>query len=192
MHFHKIVLYFLITVILSGCSSNSTDPIQIESEEMIRISGALNKSFFTFETQYTCQSVIKTWDIGKTLFLSIKARNISNTENEQVSMNFYIPLDSDELPMQGKYYSTELSDNFSGVSYKNQWNNKSSSQYRFETGMARIFIEEINNGNLIGKFSLSARQSYGQRTLNGQVENVNLANEGKITVYGKIDVELDL
>jgi hypothetical protein len=190
MHFYKIILYFLITVILSGCSSNSIEPIQIDSEEMIRISGALNKSFFTAETQYTCQGIIKEWDIGNTLFLSVKAKNNSAKESQQISMNFYIPLDSNEIPVQGKYYSNDLSDNFSGVSYKSQWNNNSSSQYRFETGLVRLVIEESSNNHLIGKFSLSAQQSYGQRILNSQVENIKLANEGKITVSGIIDVNL--
>ena len=188
MQLYKIILFFSITVVLSGCSSNTTESIQIESEELIRISGALNKSFYTFETQFDCQGIIKSWDIGNTLFLSVKAINISNNENEQVSMNFYIPLDSDEMPVQGKYYSHELSDNFCGVSYKSYWNNNSSSKYRFETGLVRIFIEENSGGQLVGKFSLSAKQSYGQRTLNGQVEDIKLANQGKITVSGLIDV----
>lgn len=192
MQFYKIVLFFSITVILSGCSSNSIEPIQIDSEEMIRISGILNKSFYTFETQYNCQGIIKDWNIGRTLFLSVKAKNISGNENQQISMNFYIPLKSDEMPVQGKYYSHLLADNFSGVSFKNQWNSNSFSKYRFETGVVRIVIEESENNHLIGKFSLSANQSYGQRILNGQVEDIKLTNQGKITVSGKIDVELDL
>jgi len=102
-----------------------------------------------------------------------------------------MPLDSDDFPIEGKYYTHELSDNFSGVSYKNQWNNDSFSKYRFETGLARIIIEQSDNNHLIGKFSISANQSYGQRMFNGQVENIKLANNGKITVSGKINFILD-
>jgi len=191
MQFYKIILFFSITVIFSGCSSNSIEPIQIESEEMIKISGALNKSFYTIETQYDCQGTIKSWDIGSTLILSIKAKSVLDNRNEQISLYLYIPLRSDEMPVVGKYYSHLLSDNFSGVTYKYQWNKDSFSKYRFETGIVRIVIEESDNNHLIGKFSLSAQQSYGQRTFNGEVENIRLINDGKITVSGKIDVELD-
>lgn len=192
MQFYKIILFFSITLIFSGCSSNSIEPIQIESEEMIKISGALNKSFFTIETQYDCQATIKSWDIGNTLILSIRAKSNTDDADEQISLNLYFPLDSDDYPVTGKYYSHMHADNFSGVSYKNQWAKNSFSKYRFETGLARMIIEESDNNHLIGKFSLSANQSYGQRMLNGQVEDIKLTNQGKIIVTGKIDFELDV
>ena len=192
MQFYKIVLFFSVTLIFSGCSSNSIEPIQIESEEMIKISGALNKSFFTIETQYDCQATIKSWDIGNTLILSIRAKSNTDDADEQISLNLYFPLDSDDYPVTGKYYSHMHADNFSGVSYKNQWAKNSFSKYRFETGLARMIIEESDNNHLIGKFSLSANQSYGQRMLNGQVEDIKLTNQGKIIVTGKIDFELDV
>ena len=192
MQFYKIVLFFSVTLIFSGCSSNSIEPIQIESEEMIKISGALNKSFFTIETQYNCQATIKSWDIGNTLILSIRAKSNTDDADEQISLNLYFPLDSDDYPVTGKYYSHMHADNFSGVSYKNQWAKNSFSKYRFETGLARMIIEESDNNHLIGKFSLSANQSYGQRMLNGQVEDIKLTNQGKIIVTGKIDFELDV
>ncbi|MCK5033905.1 MAG: hypothetical protein KAS18_09735 [Calditrichia bacterium] len=191
MQFYIIVLFLSITVIFSGCSSNTVEPIQIESEETIRISGALNKSFYSNDTQYDCQGTIKSWDIGTTLILSIRAKSNTGSGDEQISLNLYIPLDSDEYPVTGKYYSHLLADNFSGVSYKNQWSQNSFSKYRFETGLARIIIEESDNNHLIGKFSLSAQQSYGQRTLNGEVENIMLINDGKLTVSGKINIMLD-
>jgi len=159
---------------------------------MIRISGALNTSLYSDITVYECQGTIKSWNIGNTLFLSIRVKNHTTNGDEQISLNLYIPLDSDDYPVAGKYYSHLLADNFSGVSYKNQWSNNSFSKYRFETGMARIFIEESEDNHLIGKFSLSAHQSYGQRVLNGQVEDIRLANQGKITVSGKIDVMLEI
>ena len=65
------------------------------------------------------------------------------------------------------------------------------SKYRFETALARMVIEKSDNSHLVGKFSLLANQSYGQRILNGQVEDIKLSNLGIITVSGKIDVELD-
>ncbi len=192
MQFYKIILFFSITVIFSCCSSNSIEPIQIEKEEIIRISGALNTSLYSDVTVYECQGTIKNWDIGYTLILSIRARTNTNNSDEQISLNLYLPLDSDEYPIVGKYYSHMLADNFSGVSYKNQWNKDSFSKYRFETGLVRIVIEESDNNHLVGKFSLSANQSYGQRMINGQVEDIKLTNRGKIVVSGKIDVVLDV
>jgi len=192
MKFYKIILFFSITVIFSGCSSNSIEPIQIESEKIINISGALNKSFFAIETQYNFQAAIKSWDIGNTIILSIRAKSYSDNADEQVSLNLYFPLDSDNYPVTGKYYSHMLADNFSGVTYKNQWDKESFSKYRFETGLARMVIEESNDNHLIGKFSLSANQSYGQRMLNGQVEDIKLTKKGKIIVTGKIDILLDV
>jgi len=191
MRFYKIILFLSITLIFSGCSSNSVEPIQIEKEEMIRVSGALNTSLYSDITIYECQGTIKSWDIGNTLFLSIRAKRNLNNTNEQINLNLYIPLDSDNYPVAGKYYSHLLADNFSGVSYRNQWAQNSFSKYRFETGMARIVIEKSDNNHFIGKFSLSANQSFGQRVLNGQVEDIKLANQGKITVSGKIDVMLN-
>jgi len=192
MKFYKIILFFSITVIFSGCSSNSIEPIQIESEKIINISGALNKSFFAIETQYNFQAAIKSWDIGNTIILSIRAKSYSDNADEQVSLNLYFPLDSDNYPVTGKYYSHMLADNFSGVTYKNQWDKESFSKYRFETGLARMVIEESNDNHLIGKFSLSANQSYGQRMINGQVEDIKLTKKGKIIVTGKIDILLDV
>jgi len=191
MRFYKIILFLSITLIFSGCNSNSVEPIQIEKEEMIRVSGALNTSLYSDVTVYECQGTIKSWDIGNTLFLSIRAKRNLNNENEQINLNLYIPLDSDDYPVAGKYYSHLLDDNFCGVSYKSQWARDSFSKYRFETGLARIVIEKSENNHLIGKFSLSANQSYGQRVLNGEVEDIKLANQGKITVSGKIDVLFD-
>ncbi len=191
MQFYKMILFISIAVLLSGCSSNTTEPIQIEPEEMIRVSGALNTSFYSDLTEYQCQGIIKNWDIGNTLILSVRAKSNTGNGDEQISLNLYIPLDSDEYPVTGKYYSHLLADNFSGVSYKKQWNNDSFSKYRFETGLVRVIIEESDNNLLIGKFSLSAKQSYGQRIINGQVEDIKLVNEGKITVSGKIDIMLD-
>jgi hypothetical protein len=192
MQFYKILILFCVPVILSSCSSNTIEPIQIEKEEMIRVSGALNTSLYSDVTVYKCQGAIKSWDIGNTLFLSIRAKNHTPKGDEQISLNLYIPLDSDNYPETGKYYSHMLADDFCGVSYKNQWGKDSFSKYRFETGLARMVIEESENNCLIGKFSLSARQSSGQRTLNGQVEDIKLANEGKIIVSGKIEFELDV
>ena len=191
MQFYKMILFLSITVLLSGCSSNTTEPIQIEPEEMIRVSGALNTSFYSDLTEYQCQGIIKNWDIGNTLILSVRAKSNTGNGDEQISLNLYIPLDSDEYPVSGKYYSHVLSDNFSGVSYKNQWTQNSYFKYRFETGLVRMIIEESDNNHLIGKFSLSAQQSYGQRTLNGEVENIMLINDGKITISGKINIMLD-
>lgn len=192
MNFYKLLLLLSIAALFSGCSSNSVEPIQIEKGEIIRISGALNTSLYSDITVYECQGTIKSWDIGNTLFLTIRAKRNFNNENEQINLNLYIPLDSDDYPVSGKYYSHLLNDNFCGVSYKNQWAKNSFSNYRFETGMARLVIEESANHHLVGKFSLSANQSYGQRILNGQVEDVKLANQGKITVSGKIDVALNI
>ena len=191
MNFIKNPIVFVIALILCGCGTKNIKPIDLQSKELLKISGAVNTTFTIDDTYFQCQGVIKNWDIGNTLILSLKANINSENENEQVSLYLYIPLDSDEIPIAGKYYSHVLSDNFSGVSYKNQWNKNSFSKYRFESGLARIIIEESNDNHLIGKFSLSAIQSYGQRTLNGQVENIKLANEGKIIVSGIIDVALD-
>ena len=69
---------------------------------------------------------------------------------------------------------------------------KSSHGWQDSQKIARIVIEESDNNHLIGKFSLSANQSYGQRVLNGQVEDIKLANQGKISVSGKIDVILNI
>jgi len=192
MTFLRKPVIIFVALILCGCGSGTMEPIAIEQEELIRISGALNTSFVTDGTQYECQGKIKTWEIGNTLILSIKAKNNSVSNIEHISLTLYMPLDSEDFPIEGKYYTHELSDNFSGVSYKNQWNKNSFSKYRFETGLARIVIEESDKNHLTGKFSLSANQSYGQRTLNGQVENIKLTNQGKITVSGKIDVELKI
>lgn len=192
MKLFNVILFFSIAILFSGCNSNSTEFIQIEKEEMIRVSGALNTSLYSDITVYECQGIIKSWDIGNTLFLSIRAKRNLNNDNEQINLNLYIPLDSDEYPLNGKYYSYILEDNFCGVSYKSQWAKNSFSKYRFETGLVRIVIEENDNNHLIGKFSLSANQSYGQRILNGQVEDIKLANKGEITVSGKIDVVLNI
>jgi len=191
MNFLRKPVIIFVSLILCGCGSGTMEPIAIEPEEMIRISGALNTSFVTDGTQYECQGKIKTWEIGNTLILSIRAKNNSDSNNEQISLTLYMPLDTEDFPIEGKYYTHELSDNFSGVSYKNQWNKNSFSKYRFETGLARIIIEQSDNNHLIGKFSISANQSYGQRMFNGQVENIKLANNGKITVSGKINFILD-
>ena len=188
----SIILILLFTFIFSGCNKSSTEPIAIENDEILRISGALNKSFFSYNSQYECQATVKSWDIGNTLILSVKTISTSSNIKEQISFYLYMPIGSDDLPITGKYYAHLLSDNFSGISYKNQWNQNSFLKYRFETGLARLVIEESDNSRLIGKFSLSAQQSYGQRTLNGQVEDINLANDGRITVSGKIDFELDI
>ncbi len=191
MNVYRILVFLSITIFFSGCSSNTVEPIQIEKEEMINISGALNKSFDFSDTEYLCQATIKSWDIGNTLILSIRAKSNSNHSNEQISLNLYFPLDSDDHPVQGKSYTHLLADNFCGVSYKNQWGNDSFSKYRFETGLARMIIEESDNNHFVGKFSLSANQSYGQRFLNGRAEEIKLTNKGKIIVSGKINVMLD-
>jgi hypothetical protein len=177
--------------IFFGCNSNSVEPIAIENDEILRISGALNKSFFSIDSKYDCQAVIKTWDIGNTLFVSFKVKNASDGKNEQVSMHFYVPLGEDESPQVGKYYNHNLSDNFSGISFKSFWKNNSA-QYRFESGTIRILIEDNTNGLIIGKFSLTARQSYGQRIFDGQVEDIKLANDGKISVSGKMNMKLKI
>jgi hypothetical protein len=191
MHFIKNPIVILIALFLSGCGTNTTEPIQIEHDELLKISGALNKSFFTIDSEYDCQAVVKSWDIGNTLFVSFKVKNTSDGKNEQVSMHFYLPLGDDDSPQIGKYYSHNLSDNFSGISFKSFWNNNSV-QYRFESGTIRILIENNTDGLISGKFSLTARQSYGQRIFDGQVEDIKLANDGKISVSGKIFVNLDV
>ena len=191
MNFIRKPLIIVTALILCSCGSGTIEPIEIQSREMLRISGAVNTSFYSDEMQYQCQGTIKSWDIGNTFILSIKANNNSNGSNEQISLYLYFPLGSDEMPVTGKYYSHLLSDNFCGVSYKNQWEKNSFSKYRFETGLARIVVEHSEDNHLIGKFCLSANQSFGLRTLNGQVENIRITNDGKITVSGKIDVELD-
>ena len=191
MNFIKNPIVFVIALILCGCGANNIKPIDLQSKELLKISGAVNTTFNTDDTYFQCQGVIKNWDIGNTLILSLRANINSENENEQVSLYLYIPLASDKIPIAGKYYSHVLSDNFCGVSYKNQWDKQSFTKYRFETGLVRMVIEESENNRLIGKFSLYARQSYAQHTLNGQVENIKLANKGKITVSGKIDIILD-
>lgn len=184
-------IIFLFPLFYTGCNSNSIEPIPIENNEIIHISGALNKSFNILETNYDCQTIVKSWDIGNTLILSIRGKSETENTEEQISLTLYFPLGQDDYPETGKYYSNNFSDNFSGVSYKNQWNENSFSKYRFETDAAKIIFEESENSNLSGKFSLIAKQSYGQRILNGQVENIQLAHDGKITVSGKIDIVLD-
>jgi len=192
MNFIKNPLILITASLLCSCGSGTMEPIEIQSQQLLNISGALNSTFSIDESNYQCLGTIKNWDIGYTLILSVKAKGTSINKNEQVSLYFYMPIGSDDLPITGKYYAHLLSDNFSGISYKNQWNQNSFLKYRFETGLARLVIEESDNSRLIGKFSLSAQQSYGQRTLNGQVEDINLANDGRITVSGKIDFELDI
>ena len=191
MHFIKNPFVILIALFLSGCGTKTTEPIQIDNDEVLKISGALNKSYFTFDSEYNCQAIVKTWDIGNTLIVSFKVKNTRDGKNEQVSMNFYVPIGDDESPVIGKYYTHDLSDNFSGISFKSYWKNNSS-QHRFESGMVRIYIEDNINGKILGKFSLVARQSYGQRIFNGQVEEVKLANAGKISVNGKLFFNLEL
>ena len=189
MHFIKNPLVILLALLLAGCGTKTTEPIHIANDELLKISGALNKSYYTLGSDYDFQGVIKTWEIGNTLLVSFKVKNTTNETTEQVSMSFYVPLGDDKSPVTGKYYSYDLFDNFSGVTFKSIRNNNSS-KYRFETGKIRIFIEENINGQISAKFILYARQSYGQRMLDGQVEDVKLANDGKISVSGKIDVNL--
>jgi hypothetical protein len=192
MHFIRRPVIILIALFLCGCNSNTVEPIEIQSSEMLRISGALNATLYADETQYQCQGAIKSWEIGNTLILSIRADKNSVMGNEQTTLYLYMPLGSDEKPLSGKYYTHLLSDNLCGVTYKNHWSKNSFSKYRFETGLARVIIEQYDNNHLIGKFSLKAQQSFGQRVLHGNTENIKLVNNGKITVSGKIDVMLEV
>ncbi|MFC2088993.1 hypothetical protein ACFLSX_05265 [Calditrichota bacterium] len=192
MNYLRYVFVILLAIVFTGCSSNITEPIEVSQQEILRISGALNTSFMSDETEYQCRGTIKTWDIGNTLILSVQATSNSSSSKESLSLYMYIPLKSNEIPKGGENLIHDISDNFSGISYQSQWDERSLSKYRLETGLARIFIETSEDNHLVGKFSLSANQTYGQRMLDGQVENIQLANEGKITVAGKIDVELDI
>lgn len=183
--------FIILTLLLCGCGSSTMEPIEIESQEMLRISGALNTSFNSTETQYLCRGTIKSWDIGHTLIISVQViKNVSNT-NEQASLYMYIPLESNEIPVAGEYLIHDISDDFSGLSYKSQWEKNSYSKYRFEAGLVRLIIENSVDNRIVGKFSLEAKQSYGQRVLRGQVEDIKLANDGDVLISGKIDVELD-
>ncbi len=182
----------ILALLLCGCGAGSMEPIEIESMEMLRISGALNTSFLSESTEYQCRGTIKSWDIGHTLILSVQSIKNAPGLTEQASLYMYIPLESNEIPAAGEYLIHDISDDFSGLSYKSQWGKNSFSKYRFEAGLARLIIESSSGNQITGRFSLEAKQSFGQRTLKGQVENIRLANERKITVSGKIDFELDI
>lgn len=192
MFYLRFALTIILAVIFTGCSSTVTEPIDVSQEEILRISGALNTSFMSDITKYQCRGTIKNWDVGHTLILSVQAISHSSGNKEQLSLYMYIPLKSNEIPSAGENIIHDISDDFSGVSYQSNRGKKSSSRYRFESGLARIQIQSSENNHLVGKFSLSAEQTYGQRMINGQVENIQLASDGKITVSGIIDVELDI
>jgi len=187
----KNILFFIIAVFiigLAGCGLFTHEPIYLNNNDALTITGALNSTFPQNETDYDCRGTIKSWEMGKTLILAVQAKN---NRNEHVSLYMYVPIKSKDNPIVGQYYIHDLSDEFSGVTYKGNFDNKNGSKLRFETGLVRIVFDYSEQNHLQGKFTLLAQQSSGERLTNGKRENLLLPDDGEIIVTGKIDVELD-
>ncbi len=182
----------IILLITSSCGKETTAPEAVESEIDFQLSGALNRSFDSENANFCGDGQINaSGDINK-LLIRLKVNSTFDGTEELIQIYLMLPLDStNEVPEPGNYTLDEskLGPNTRFL-YQMVQGEDSFARYMFSGFYLRLEIQESMNDQIKGRFSLKGRQQSGLRMINGQLEEVELANDGQVNVSGKFNVDL--
>ena len=180
----------------TACSSNTNDPV-IEGDTSgneILLRGALNVKFDNKESDYRADFNTISIEGENVLQIRVSALSDNTDDKEQALLICSVPVESATgLPEVGDYqFKTETHEKFKGnFSYERRLNSGDFFRFKFEGISLRLRINESQPDHLTGSFSFKARQEYGQRMMHGQLEDVNLANNGEINILVNFNAKKD-
>lgn len=176
----KFIIVSFMAVLLISCTDNTTDVNSEIVSDKMRISGALNTEFNTLQTSISEQDRNEI----KTFYFS--GEGLTQTENfgQQFAVKFFLETDDAVDIRTGHSYKITPDNVYNQLQYKSSWDATSFTELQFQIGSGEVYVDRIDDTYIFGQFRFYAVQKQGRRMIHGQVEDLNLANQGEISVNG--------
>ncbi len=187
-------LFILLIFLFTACDSNSLAPSEDENEtaNKISVSGALNTNFSSDYSHFINAVKSRSCNDEHGFFMKLVASN--ENSGKSIYLSLYIPLQTnDGVPAVGDYlFSTEVDSNFYGtISFKSITDKYNNSAYEFSCESITLKVMKSGDDYFFSKFVVTAKQIQGKRMFNGQLEDIELSNDGKIRFLADIYFEVD-
>ena len=176
----RIIIVLIMMFILIACSDNTTDVNSEILSDKIRISGALNTEFNAMRTTISEQNRN---DIT-TIYFSGEAITQAEDFQQQFAVKFFVETDFENGIQLGHNYEIVADELYNQLQYKSSWDATSFTELQFQVGSGEVYIDRMDDSYIYGQIRFQALQKQGRRMIHGQVEDLNLANQGEISVNG--------
>jgi hypothetical protein len=163
-----------------ACTDNTTDVNSEIQADKIRISGALNTEFNAMRT--TISEQIRN-DVS-TIYFSGEGITHAEDFRQQFALKFLVETDIESGIQIGNSFEIIADELYNQLQYKSSWDATSFTELQFQVGSGEVYIDRIDDTYIYGQFRLQAIQKQGRRMIHGQVEDLNLASQGEISVNG--------
>ncbi|HMB94311.1 MAG TPA: hypothetical protein VKP65_25915 [Rhodothermales bacterium] len=180
----------LIMLVLIACDSNDpTTSTDDPAQQTIQVQGALNAHFEQAKTEFFGALNSASLSSGGRLDLRVLARERDGDVEKQVNLVITLPLAAGERMLPPDDYLFTAEELQARVDYYlSNRERQAYAQYQFEGRRLNLRITKADLNGVHGQFSLQARQSQGRRMLDGQREDVQLADEGQIQVQSRFEI----
>lgn len=179
----------LVMLGVIACDSNDPMITDDSAQQTMQVQGALNADFEQEKAEFLGAIHSASLSSGGRLDLRVLARERDSDTEKQINLTLTLPLAPGERMLTPGDYVFTGEELQARVDY-NQSNQAAQSyaQYQFEGSRVSLRITKADLEGVHGQFSLQARQIQGRRMQEGQLEDVQLADEGRIQVQSRFEI----
>jgi hypothetical protein len=176
----KFIIVSIMMFILIACTGSTTDVNSEMLSDKIRISGALNTEFNAIRT------IISEQNRNDITTIYFSGEGIAQAEDfrQQFAVKFFVKTSVENGIKIGHNYEIVADELYNQLQYKSSWDATSFTELQFQVGSGEVYIDRIDESYIYGQFRFQALQKQGRRMIHGQVEDLNLADQGEISVNG--------